>query len=51
MAMLNMYESMTEAEVASHAMALVVFQAMEGHAQIIEQHGGPVHELRAQRRK
>jgi hypothetical protein len=46
MATFNVYESAIEAEVASHALALVVLEAMEGHAQVIERHSGPVHELR-----
>ena len=45
MATFNVYESASDAEVASHALALLVLAAMEGHAQVIERHSGPVHEL------
>ena len=50
LATFNVYESAIDAEVASHALALVVLEAMEGHAQVIERHSGPVHELRPQTR-
>jgi hypothetical protein len=45
MATLNVYATASDAEVASHALALVVLAALEGHAQVVEQHSGPVHEL------
>lgn len=46
MATFNVYASAEEATVASHALSLLVWQVMEGHAQVVERHSGPARTLK-----